>query len=1702
MKCRLVVVPWLITAMGSAYAQGIITTVAGADWVFTGNGKPALNAPLGNVSGITVDPSDGNPVVVDPQSCIVAKIKAGILSVIAGNGFCSISSGDGGPATGASLHMPLSVVYDRLDNLYIGGLYDVRKVTSNGTISTLTTSVTDVQGIAVDNLGNVYVAEQSQNCVNRIAPDSTVSLFAGSCTTYIPPGADLNYTLLAPGSVALDAAGNVYVAQTGSVVELYAMPPNGMPASLLHPMAGPATSVAFDNAGAMYLGGVSGVAKVVKGVTTFLAGPANFGTRIYIAPDNAGNVYVADYANSQVKKVSSSGVVTAVAGNGKYSYYGGENIPAVSAFLQSPAALTFGTDQSLIFSDSAANRVFRIDSQSAALTTLASPPDPIGVTVDPGGTLHIGVALPLPAAAGTIAYTNANRLTSDKSGSLYYSNRGPFTRTYLSEVLGPNGFHAGGLAQIDCISYGPCGSFAADSYFASAAGLTIDPHGNLLVADTGTNAIFRVAAPFSGESALSVIAGNTKAASTGDGGPATQASLNGPQGVAYDSQGNLYIADTGNNRIRKVDPFGIITTFAGGGPPDVRGDGLPSTQASLDTPVDVAVDPAGDVYIADAGAERRIRVVLSTSPTMTVTPNTLNLTAASGGAPVIRNLLVTGSTAAMASFAGLQFSVTIPVCSTSPCWLTADTTSDQTPRSVAITADPGTLQPGSYTAAIAIIPVAATPALIVVNVTFTVTAPQPPKLGVDPTAVTFTLPACTTLTGAGCVTAGARTSMLAISNLGGGSINYTATPSTSNGGNWLTVSTTSGLATPGQPSTLSVTANPCPGGTCLPPNVYSGQLTISTTQAGSLVVPVVMSLSSNPQAVLLSQTGMSFTAVSGGGVIPPQSFGVINAGSGMMNWTASATTTGGGNWLTVCANSCGLVPPAGGWPPTTAQSGPAGTPAPQVTVGIDTTQLPSAGSYYGTVTVIAPGTANGSRSVAVFLKVLPANTPAPSAVQPTELIFYTTTTAASPPGSQPVDLYNVTGAAQNFVSQRSAGAASSFPLYTLPGTGILDPQQPTQVVVQPGGTFKTAGTYTEALTFQFSDGTVQTVKVTVVSTVPPPPSTPNDRPKDASVCVPKTLVVTAPTLTASFQVYAAWPFAITTNIQDNCNNPLTAGTVTMQFNGDGSPPLNMTSLSNGVWHGTWTPTNPNAAVTLTVTATGGTGLTGSETIGGNTSNQNATPQISTGSMTLASPPAVFLPAAIGAMGAPAVCSNSTTGAAAGLPLTVIAPGSVLAIASPTLTPLATSAVMAPAGTTLPTILPGGSTGTSVYINGVAAPIYSVSPNLLCVAVPYEVPLNSSTQIQVHVGSARSEYVPVSVAAAQPAVLAVVDTTQAGALVMPGTPVAPGDTLAIYCLGLGATTPSLADGAVTPMGQAYSVSGVSVTIGAGGQPATVPAQLVAGTVGLYQIMVTIPAGVSPGTLPLSITAADQTTTVSLNVNSVLAPAITVNGLVNAASFASGGIVPGEIATIFGANLTTGTGINLSPALPLATQLLNVQVLVNGTAAPLFAVDNANGQQQINFQVPYEVAAQGSTATVQVMDNGLPGNTITVPVIAAQPGIFTYTVGSITYGAILHANFQLANTGSPAVAGETVQIFCTGLGAVSPTPADGAAAGAVPPRLRRRSRLAASPRQLPTPVWRRVFGLYQVNAQVPSGCRPAISPSSLRSMGPTAPSPCCR
>jgi uncharacterized protein (TIGR03437 family) len=220
---------------------------------------------------------------------------------------------------------------------------------------------------------------------------------------------------------------------------------------------------------------------------------------------------------------------------------------------------------------------------------------------------------------------------------------------------------------------------------------------------------------------------------------------------------------------------------------------------------------------------------------------------------------------------------------------------------------------------------------------------------------------------------------------------------------------------------------------------------------------------------------------------------------------------------------------------------------------------------------------------------------------------------------------------------------------------------------------------------------------------------------------------------------------------------------------------------------------------------------------------------------------------------------------------------------------------------------------------------------------------------------------------------------------------------------------------------------------------------------------------------------------VKVSGLLGAAATpaVAAVTNAASFVAGSVVPGSMATLFGTNLTSAAGINLTSTLPLPTTFENVSVKVNGVPAPLFAVDNVNGQQQINFQTPWEVS--GAKASITVTNGGATSAALQAPVAAAQPGIFSYSQGGKTYGAILHANYQLASTSHPAVAGETVLIYMTGLGATPGHPATGAPAvtGASTSTLASVTIGGKNAHVDYSGLAPAFVGLYQVNAIIPSG-----------------------
>ena len=242
--------------------------------------------------------------------------------------------------------------------------------------------------------------------------------------------------------------------------------------------------------------------------------------------------------------------------------------------------------------------------------------------------------------------------------------------------------------------------------------------------------------------------------------------------------------------------------------------------------------------------------------------------------------------------------------------------------------------------------------------------------------------------------------------------------------------------------------------------------------------------------------------------------------------------------------------------------------------------------------------------------------------------------------------------------------------------------------------------------------------------------------------------------------------------------------------------------------------------------------------------------------------------------------------------------------------------------------------------------------------------------------------------------------------------------------------------------------------------------------------TTPAGTVIFTVSGTSDSLTQSTAVSLTVVAPDLPTYSAASITNGASFVAG-VTSGGIVTIFGTGLTTDvTGIVLAEQLPLPTQLRGTSVTLSGIAAPLFAIANVDGQEQINLQVPYELTGQ-ATATVVVDNNGMSSDPVEVNILPAQPGVFTVD-GST--GAILHASdFRLVSPADPAAPGEAVLIYATGLGPVSPAPPTGAPASASPLSLTSITPVVTVGGMVADVLFSGLapgfVGLYQVNIAVP-------------------------
>lgn len=352
--------------------------------------------------------------------------------------------------------------------------------------------------------------------------------------------------------------------------------------------------------------------------------------------DAAGNLYIADTGNTRIRKVTPAGIITTIAGS--TAGFAGDGGPATEAQLSSPRKAVATANGEVYIADSANNRIRKI-SAAGVLTTVAGTGDP-GFSGDGDNAIGAKLSFPTDVATGAngaiyIADTNNSRIRQVNSqnrvdtiaGSGFFGNtgdNGPATRASfefprgIAVDAGGNVYVADTLnnrirkisidGTVTTIAGGNSAGYAGDggqagfSLLYRPTSAAVDARGNVYFADTGNHRIRRITP----QGTINTIAGNGTNGFRGDRGPATAAQLNSPQSIAVDAAGNVYIADTDNHRIRKVDTQGTITTVAGSDPGG--GDGGQSTAARLFQPSGVAVDSTGAVYVSDTANSRVRRI--------------------------------------------------------------------------------------------------------------------------------------------------------------------------------------------------------------------------------------------------------------------------------------------------------------------------------------------------------------------------------------------------------------------------------------------------------------------------------------------------------------------------------------------------------------------------------------------------------------------------------------------------------------------------------------------------------------------------------------------------------------------------------------------------------------------------------------------------------------------------------------------------------------------------------------------------------------------------------------------------------------------------------------------------------------------------------------------------------------------------------------
>lgn len=581
---------------------GIITTVAGTgDAGFSGDGGPAVNARIKQPSGLYVE-SDGTLLFSDSANNRVRGISpSGTITTVAGDGVARFA-GDGGAAEFASLNSPAALVVAKGYLLVADSGNDrVRKIDRyhGGNISTFAgggtgdADLSDVpaaqshifrpEGLAVNYSGNVFISSKSDNRIYRVDSSS-----------------EMIRTIVGAGTVGLGTYGG-----------------DGGSAALAR-LNGPLGLHVDWSDGSLFLADTFNhrIRKIsADGIITTIAGIGFFGNNgpaisadihgpTGVAFDAAGNMYIAERTANRVRKVSTAGVISVVAGNGSAGYSGDGGL-ATNAALHGPRSVALDGYGNLFIADRMNHRIRMVNS-SGIITTVAgngiegfggdggaatdaSLRRPFGIAVDLSGDLYIA-----DTSNGRIRKVSGGLISTVAGGGNSVGNGGSATKEFL----------------------------------AAPYAVAVDSSGKVYIADSGNNRVRLVVGGI-----ITTIAGDGVAGFYGDGGPAIAAALSFPTGLAIDAQGGLFIADLDNNRIRYLSATGIIKSVAGSGVAGFNGDGELSTLASLDGPIGVASDASGAVFIADT-SNNRIRSVRASSVVPPGAPTSVVATAGNAKASI------------------------------------------------------------------------------------------------------------------------------------------------------------------------------------------------------------------------------------------------------------------------------------------------------------------------------------------------------------------------------------------------------------------------------------------------------------------------------------------------------------------------------------------------------------------------------------------------------------------------------------------------------------------------------------------------------------------------------------------------------------------------------------------------------------------------------------------------------------------------------------------------------------------------------------------------------------------------------------------------------------------------------------------------------------------------------------------------------------